>query len=75
MPRSTGENHAIRGEWGLLWHNLNYRDVIELSTKGNPFHKGHAALKFHYNLSDLIQHASRANDTTGIRLSLTVFNG
>lgn len=75
VPRSTGENHAIRNEWGLLWNNLNYRDVVELSTKGNPFHKGQAALKFHYSLANLIQGTSQAQDTSAIRLSLTVFNG
>ncbi len=75
VARSTGENHAIRSEWGLLWNNLNYRDVVELSTKGNPFRKGQAALKFHYSLSNLIQSASQAHDLSAIRLSLTVFNG
>lgn len=75
VPRSTSENHDIRGEWGLLWNNLNYRDVVELSTKGNPFNKGQAALKFHYSLSNLIQSASQARDMSAIRLSLTVFNG
>ncbi|MDO8934113.1 MAG: phospholipase A [Rhodocyclaceae bacterium] len=66
IPHGTRENPAIRHEWGLLWNTLTYSDVMEISTKGNPFDKGLASVKFHVGLS---------KDSPGLKGSLTLFNG
>jgi phospholipase A1 len=66
IPYGTHENTAIRHEWGLLWNTLTYSDLLEISTKGNPFDKGLASVKFHLGLS---------KDSPGLKASLTLFSG
>ena len=75
IPWGTGENPAIRHEWGLLWNTLTYSDVLEISTKGNPFNDGQASIKVHHDLSDLIKSWTGKEHITGIKASLTLFNG
>ncbi len=70
IPAGTNENPGIRSEWGLLWNTLSWGDLAELSTKGNPFNKGQAAVKLYLDPDEWLGHGR-----SQVRLSLTAFNG
>jgi outer membrane phospholipase A len=70
IPIGTSENPDIRKHWGLLWNTVSMGEMVELSTRGNPFGQGQVGLRLHADPNWLL-----GTKSLPFKLSLGVFHG